>query len=242
MNMLRLTKSVACVLIVMAFLSLMSIVLDDSVNAVVKEYAVYYPDVDYPNLKACYATPGGGVWTTPIHNRIREPFHEIGVLEIMETQDVNRVEFYGSGCVYPVKLTCNGITKKVNYYHDYDPYVRYGEELIAFEITPTRNITAYTLSHEMRDNIQADYGFRIYWVKVYFLRSRENPTLSIAFLLLFGGAGLVLAFLLAYRTNRKRRKGEIIRGVLTFFLSWLRSAQKQAWPLRLRMRQAQVQG
>ena len=137
------------------------------------EYAIYYQSVNYPNLRACHATPGGGVWTTPITNS----FWEIGVLEILETQYVYRVEFYGSGCEYPVTLTCNGISKDVNYYHDYDPYGRYGNELIVFDIEPSKNITAYTGCHDMPYN----HGFRILWIKVYYLKTPlvVNATIDI---------------------------------------------------------------
>ncbi|MEM2704758.1 MAG: hypothetical protein QXR45_16555 [Candidatus Bathyarchaeia archaeon] len=154
-------KKVAPIVAVITLISLTSIMLCNSINANPEEYTIYYQNVAYPNLKSCHATPGNGVWTTPI----KDSFCEIGVLEITETREVYRVEFYGSGCVYPVTLTCNGISKEVHYYHDYDPYGRYGNELIIFEITPSKIITAYTGCHDMPYN----HGFRIEWIKVYYI-------------------------------------------------------------------------
>jgi hypothetical protein len=148
-------------MVTMSILILSLLMLSNPIKASPEEYFVYYQNVEYPNLKSCHATPGGGVWTSPI----KHSFWEIGVLEIIETKDVYRVEFYGSGCVYPVTLTCNGISKDVHYYHDYDPYGRYGNELIVFEIEPSKNITAYTGCHDMPDN----HGFRIEWIKVYYV-------------------------------------------------------------------------
>jgi hypothetical protein len=136
-------------------------------------YAIYYPDTDYPNIRTCYETSGNGVWVPPISNRIRPPFYEIGVLEILEIRNVYRVEVSGSGCSTPVKLTCNGITINVYFFHDYDRYDRYGSQIIVFDIEPSANVTIYTSVHDMNRMAGAllyDHGFRIEWIKVYYMR------------------------------------------------------------------------
>jgi len=128
--------------------------------------SIYYADVAYPNLWACFYTNGQGEWSPDIANS----FYEIGVLEIVEDGDIHRVEFYGRGCVYPATLTCNGVTKEAHCYHDFDPDGRYCDEVIAFDVDPTQTILAYTTTHTDEDN----HGFLLDWVKVFYTTARQT--------------------------------------------------------------------
>jgi len=124
------------------------------------EHSIYYQNVEYGNVKSCEATPGDGGWTEPVLSY----FWEIGVLEITVDRAVERVEFYGSGCVYPVTLTCNGVMREVSYYHDWDPHGRYGCQSLIFDMESTGLIVAYTTIHTDSEN----HGFMIEWIRVYY--------------------------------------------------------------------------
>jgi len=144
-----------------------------------EEYVIYFPNKAYPNVRSCGYTPGNGVWMEPVLNTIGVYIDwldhgEIGVLEITETCPVCRVEVYGSGCVYPVALTCNGVTKEVNYYHDYDPYGRYGYETLIFDIIPSNIVTLYTTPHLDSEN----HGFGIKWIKLYYVALQLTVSIS----------------------------------------------------------------
>jgi parallel beta-helix repeat protein len=118
--------------------------------------STYNGGIQYSNILSCVYTDGGGAWTTPKNNH----FDEIGVLQITETQDVNRVEIHGSGCWPPATLTINGISKSVNMFHDGLPK---GDETIVFDIQPSSTILIYTGPHTDGEN----HGFRVDWIKLY---------------------------------------------------------------------------
>ncbi|MDH5482416.1 MAG: hypothetical protein OEY22_06015 [Candidatus Bathyarchaeota archaeon] len=139
---------------------------ENTVN--VHEEITYYSNVEYPNVKSCNETPGGGIWTEPILNTLGLYYDspldhgEIGVLEITEPKLVYRVEVYGSGCEPPVNLTCSGITVEVQSFHDAPPL---GNETITFDISWSEVITLYTTQHD--DDVNK--GFGIKWIKLYYV-------------------------------------------------------------------------
>ncbi len=151
-------------------------VLRGSTNALVQEKE-YYANIEYSNIKSCKWTSGDGNWTEPIFNTLGvfqgPPLDhgEIGVLEIVEEKLVHQVEIFGSGCESPVNLTCNGITKEVQFYHDSQPE---GNETLAFDIEPSKIITIYTTRH---DNV-SNHGFGIKWLKLHYMIT-INATLDV---------------------------------------------------------------
>ncbi|UCB61254.1 MAG: hypothetical protein JSW72_04185 [Candidatus Bathyarchaeota archaeon] len=152
-------------------------VLPGSTNFAGVGEATYYPNTVYSNVKSCERTPGDGNWTEPVVNTLglyHDPpvdHGEIGVLEITESKLVYQVEVYGSGCVPPVNLTVNGITKEVQSYHDSEPK---GNETLTFNIEPSKIITMHTTKH---DNV-SNHGFGIKWLKVYYVIAL-NATLDV---------------------------------------------------------------
>jgi parallel beta-helix repeat protein len=130
----------------------------------------YYPQVEYDNVQSCFLTPGGGVWEGETLHTLGMYWSvpdggEFGVVQIAEPFPVYRVEVSGSGCMSPANLTCNGITKVPNYYHDSGPL---GIETIAFDIVPSKTVIIYTGLHH--GGLEYDHGFGAKWVRAYLQR------------------------------------------------------------------------
>jgi len=140
-----------------------AIFLNLPMEAKAQGYHEYYPNIFYANAQSYPYTDGNGLGEGPVFNEISDAAYsnEIGVLNIIEPNAVNYVEIHGSGCEYPVKLTCNGITKDVSYYHDSGPMM--GEETLTFNITASTHVTFNTTIHRTDNN----HGFRINWIKLY---------------------------------------------------------------------------
>ena len=157
----------ACMLLTFSVIALIQVP-NSTVHA--EDHTTYYPNITtYPNVRSCNLTDGGGVWTEPVLNTVGHyhgpPFDhgEIGVLEITEENFVFRIEVNGSGCVPPVNLTCNGITKNVTVFHD--DASPDGHEVIVFDIPPSKIVTLYSSVHTLAEN----HGFGIKWIKLYYM-------------------------------------------------------------------------
>jgi hypothetical protein len=115
----------------------------------------YVPDFSqYSNIDAWHYTDGFG---NAYGYKGIDYWDEIGVMQIIESLLVVKVEVYGSGCYLPVTLTCNGITQSATFSHDVPPF---GTETLTFDISPSNVVSLYSSVHEWPIGVGENRGFQ----------------------------------------------------------------------------------
>lgn len=134
---------------------------------------VYYPSYDdYDNITYY-------MWTT-MDNTGAAPGilgSEIGYLQIVEPQNVRRIEVYGSACCSPAAtpayLEVNGVKQYWHYTHDMmasGDNLTSGYEKLTFDLeTPTTTLTLQTGAHTYpSDTCSTNMGCWLQWIRVFY--------------------------------------------------------------------------
>jgi hypothetical protein len=92
---------------------------------------------------------------------------EIGWMKITEPQDVIRVEVYGSTCVKPGWIDCNGVKRDWNFEHDHVTNPTF-QKLTWDLVTPTDEIILHTSDHYYPSTDALNHGCWLLWIRVVY--------------------------------------------------------------------------
>jgi hypothetical protein len=132
------------------------------------DYTSYLRLKTYSNLQACVLTDGLGNCLSPE----QDSYDKMGVVTILETYTVWRVELFGSGAVKPVMLNVNGIWQDVSCFQDSLPNCW---ETMTFDIAPTKEVKIFSSEHSS----VANHGFYLQWVKLWIYKTRIEATVDV---------------------------------------------------------------